>query len=81
MAESSKNEERPVVAVHYCVDNSEADVILALLRDRGIEGFTNAPASHDMLPVSVGALGEVQIYVDQKNAERAIEIIDEAKGE
>jgi hypothetical protein len=76
-----KAQQRPVVAVHYCTDNSEADVIIALLRDRGIDAFTNAPIAHDVLPVSAGQLGEVQIYVDQKNAEQAIEIIDEAKTE
>jgi len=79
MAESPR--QRPVVAVHYCTDNSEADVILALLRDRGIEGFTNAPIAHDVLPVSAGPLGEVRIYVDQSNAERAIQIIDEASAD
>ncbi len=78
---TDKPRQRPVVAVHYCADNNEADVIIALLRDRGIEAFTNAPIAHDVLPVSAGQLGEVQIYVDQKNAEEAIAIIDEAKTE
>ncbi len=77
MAESPN--QRPVVAVHYCSDNAEADVIIALLRDRDIEAFTNAPFAHDVLPVTAGELGKVQIYVDQQNAERAIQIIDEAK--
>lgn len=73
--------QRPVVAVHYCADNAEADVVIALLRDRGIEAFTNAPFAHDVIPVTAGDLGKVQVYVDQKNAERAIQVIDEADGD
>lgn len=72
--------ERPVVAVRICADDSEADVVMALLRDRGIESFSNSQLSHRVLPVAAGKLGEVTIYVDEAQAEKAVKAIEESSG-
>ncbi len=78
---TDRSEERPVVAVRVCADDVEADVIMALLRDRGIESFPNSPLSHRVLPVAAGKLGQVTIYVDEALAEKAIQAIDESGGD
>jgi hypothetical protein len=76
-----QSNERPVVAVRVCVDDKEADVVMALLRDRGIESFPSSQLSHRVLPVAAGALGEVTIYVDEAVAEKAIKTIKKAGGD
>ena len=75
------NKKRSVVAVHFCADDAEAEVVVALLRDRGIDAFTNSQIAHNVLPIAAGKLGEVQILVDEANAERAIEVIDGAESD
>ena len=76
-----RSDERPVVAVRVCTDDTEADVIMALLRDRGIESFSNSQLSHRVLPVAAGKLGQVTIYVDEAQAEKAVKVIKESGGD
>ncbi len=68
-------EKRTVVPVHMCAEDSEAEVVVALLRGNGIESFPNSELPPSVLPVS-GPLGQVTIYVDPENRDRAIEIIE-----
>jgi len=73
--------ERPVVPVHECYDDGEAEIIIGLLRDRGIEGFSNSEVPHSVLPITADGLGKVTILVDEGRAEEARTIIAEgAKG-
>ncbi len=74
-------DKRTVVAIHVCNDDAEAEIVMSLLRDRGIECFPNSPLSHTVLPVAAGALGQVTIYVDEAATERAIAAIEESRGE
>jgi len=67
---------RPVVQVYVCSDDSEAEVVVSLLREFDIEAFRSSDLSHDVFPVTAGELGEVAVYVDEDNAESAIEIIE-----
>ena len=72
---SSEEKERSVVPVHICHSDTEAQVIIALLRGRGIESFANSEVPHSVLPVTADGLGEVQVLVDEDIAEQAREII------
>ena len=73
--------ERPVVPVHVCYDDGEAEIVIGLLRSHGIEGIANSEVPHSVLPVTVDGLGKVQVLVDEKVAERAREIIAEREQE
>ena len=67
--------QRPVVPVHTCAEEEEAEVVVGLLRAHDIESFPNSELPPSVLPVA-GPLGQVTIYVDQANRDRAIEIIE-----
>ena len=69
-------QQRSVVPIHSCADDSEAEVVVALLRANDIESFPNSELPPSVLPVA-GPLGEVTIYVDPENRDRAIRIIEE----
>jgi hypothetical protein len=67
--------QRPVVPVHTCAAEEEAEVVVGLLRANDIESFPNSELPPSVLPVA-GPLGQVTIYVDESNRDRAIEIIE-----
>jgi hypothetical protein len=67
--------QRTVVPVHTCAEDSEAEVVIALLRSHEIESFPNSELPPTVLPVA-GPLGQVTIYVDPDNRDRAIQIIE-----
>jgi hypothetical protein len=71
---------RPVVPVHVCADDAEAEVVVALLRGRNIEAFPNSELPSSVFPVA-GPLGEVTIYVDEANRDSAILAIEESLGD
>lgn len=72
---SEIEKERPVVTVHECYDDGEAEVVIGLLREHGIEGIPNSPVPHSVLPVTASRLGKVDVLVDEAVAEQAREII------
>jgi hypothetical protein len=69
-------EKRNVVPVHTCAEDAEAEVVVALLRGHDIESFPNSELPPTVLPVA-GPLGQVTIYVDPENRDRAIKIIED----
>ena len=77
---SGHESERPVVPVHECYDDGEAEVVMALLRDYGIEGFANSEVPHSVLPITADGLGKVTVLVDEDLAEKARSIIAEQRG-
>ena len=70
----------PVVAVHECYDDGEAEVVIALLRHYGIEGFANSEVPHSVLPITANGLGRVRVLVAEGLAETALSIIAEQRG-
>lgn len=74
---TNESDERPVVPVYVCADDSEAENVIALLRDHGIEGLPSSELSHSVFPVIASELGQVTILVDEENVEKAREIIEE----
>ena len=77
---SEQERERRVVPVHECYDDGEAEVVIALLRDHGIEGYANSEVPHSVLPITADGLGKVTVLVDQDFAEKARSIIAEQRG-
>ena len=75
---AEEGHKRPVVTVHECYNDGEAEIVLALLRDRGIEGFANSEVPHSILPLTTDGLGKVSILVDEDLAEKARAIISES---
>lgn len=67
--------ERPMVPVHVCWNDSEGEIIASVLRDGGIKSVLNSEVPHSILPIQTGGLGKVAVYVDEDNAERAKEVI------
>ena len=72
---TEEDKERPVVPVHVCYDDGEAEVVIALLRDHGIEGIANSELSHSVFPITADGLGRVRVLVDEEEAENARLII------
>lgn len=70
---------RPVVPVHECYDDGEAEVVIALLREYGIEGIANSEVPHSVLPVTADGLGKVRVLVDEDVAEKARDIISKSQ--
>ncbi len=75
---SEQEGERPVVPVHECYDDGEAEVVIALLRDHGIEGIANSEVPHSVLPITADGLGKVSVLVDEDTADKARSIISES---
>lgn len=71
--------ERPMVAVHECYSDEEAEVILSVLRDGGIEGCLNSDVPHSVLPIDGGGLGRVEVLVSEDDADEARQVIEEHK--
>ena len=72
---AEQESERSVVPVHECYDDGEAEVVIALLRDHGIEGIANSEVPHSVLPITAAGLGKVLVLVDENIAEQARTII------
>lgn len=70
------HDERPVLPVYVCSDDSEAESVIALLRDHGIEGIPSSELSHSVFPVTASELGQVTILVDEDKADKARSIIE-----
>jgi hypothetical protein len=75
---SLDNEGRPEVPVHVCWNDTEAEVIIGLLRAHDIEASANSAVPHSVLPLTANGLGEVSVLVREGDAARAREIIRDA---
>ena len=77
---SEHESERSVLPVHECYDDGEAELVMALLREYGIEGFANSEVPHSVLPITADGLGKVTVLVDKDFAEKARSIIAAQRG-
>ena len=71
------SEGRPLTVVHRCWNDSEAEVVIALLRAHGIEAHANSEVPHTVLPITADGLGEVAVLVREEDVEAAAQIIVE----
>ena len=62
--------ERGLVEVRRC-DQAEAVVVRSLLESEGIPTLLRSRLAHSVHPFTVGAQGEVVIFVPESEAERA----------
>lgn len=62
---------RPMVSVHQCWTDGEAEVLLSVLREHNIEGRANSEVPHNIMPLTVDGLGKIDIYVPEDDAEAA----------
>lgn len=63
--------ERPMVAVHVCWNDNEADIVVSVLRDGGIEARVNSEVPHNVLPITANGLAKVEVLVREGEAEEA----------
>lgn len=68
---------QPLTTVYECWNDSEAEVVIGLLRSRGIEGMANSEIPHSILPVMADGLGRIEIRVSNADEENARAILAE----
>lgn len=66
-----------LITVYECWSDSEAEVVIGLLRSRGLEGTANSEVPHSVLPLMADGLGRVEIRVAVKDGENARSILKE----
>lgn len=69
------DEGHPMVPVHVCWNDTEAEVVIGLLRAHDIPARANSEVPHSVLPIIADGLGEVSVLVSKGDAEHAREII------
>lgn len=67
--------ERPMIAVHECWSDDEANIIVSVLRDGGIDAIVNSEVPHNVLPIKTAGLGKVNVLVREVEIEQARKII------
>ena len=69
----------PLVTVYECWNDAEAEVVIGLLRSRGIEGIANSEVPHSVLPIMADGLGRVEIRVAVADEEKARAVLAEQR--
>ena len=64
----------PVVLI-TCPDPIEANILKGVLDNAGIESYITGENTANLFPSNTGEPGDVQILVDEKDLERARELI------
>ena len=67
----------PLITVYECWSDAEAEVVIGLLRSRGIVGMANSEIPHSVLPVVADGLGRVEIQVSAADEATARAILAE----
>lgn len=66
---------RPMISVHTCWNDAEAEIVIGLLRAHDIDARANSEIPHTILPLTTDGLGEIQVLVREEDAELAHEIL------
>jgi hypothetical protein len=72
---------QPPVAVISNLSRAQAEILRGLLEAQGIFVVLSQEAVGSVMPVDVGAFGQVEILVPFEQAARAREILDELAGQ
>ena len=64
-------DEKPLLPAHVCWNDQEANVIISVLRDAGIEGRANSEVPHSVLPIKTAGLGKVEVLVRENDLDAA----------
>ena len=73
------NDGRALAPVHVCWNDTEAEVVIALLRSNGIDAIANSEVPHSVLPLIADGLGAVSVLVSEDDAERSRDIIRDSE--
>ena len=76
MAEREGREAAPAVLTRVWND-SEAELILGLLRSYEIYAWTASDVPHSLYPLTVDGLGEVRVMVSERDLDRAAALLAE----
>ena len=68
---------QPPVAIVSDLSRAQAEILRGLLEAQGISVALSQEAAGSVMPVDVGAFGQVEILVAAEQATRAREILDE----
>lgn len=71
----TNDDAKPIVVVHQCYSDGEAEVVAGVLRSENIEAFVKSDPPHSVLPVTAGRFGRVLVYVAEEEEERAREVL------
>ena len=63
------------VPIHVCWNDSEAQIVISILRENGIEAFSNSEVPHSVLPVTADGLGKVEVMVEEHEADKARQLL------
>jgi hypothetical protein len=63
------------VRVYQCANEMEAQMLSQLLESEGISCLLNSDVPPSIYPVTAGALGEIDLLVDEEQAEQAKELL------
>jgi hypothetical protein len=67
----------PPVRIARDLSRAQAEILRGLLEAQGIVVMLSQEAAGSVIPVDVGAFGQVDIFVPAEQATRAREILDE----
>ncbi|MCP4643842.1 MAG: hypothetical protein GY851_25595 [bacterium] len=65
----------PLVPIHECWTDSEAEIVVAALRAHGVTAVANSEVPHSILPLTVDGLGKIQILVTSDVEAEACQIL------
>lgn len=63
------------VRVYQCASEIEAQMLSQLLESEGISCLLNSDVPPSIYPVTAGALGTIDLLVDEEELERAVELL------
>ena len=72
---------QPPVAIVSDLSRGQAEILRGLLEAQGISVALSQEAAGSVMPVDVGAFGQVESLVAAEQAARAREILDEIAGQ
>lgn len=72
---------QPPVTVARDLSRAQAEIVRGLLEAQGIPAMLSQEAAGSILPVDVGAFGQVDVLVAVELAPRAREILDQMAGQ
>ena len=72
---------QPPVAIVSDLSRGQAEILRGLLEAQGISVALSQEAAGSVMPVDVGAFGQVEILVAAEQAASAREILDEIAGQ
>lgn len=71
------NEGKPMIPVHICWDDGEAQVVAGYLKSHGFHAVINSEIPHSVLPLTANGLGEVRVLVPAADKDAARQYLED----